>query len=88
MDYQSIKKKVRQQRKIDRQKFVEAKSFVLSTLTEEERFQYLNRGNDLIKIDDPDSLFTALAAQNFNGKKIVPIAESKVIQDWIRQERE
>lgn len=85
MKFSVLSKKVRQKRQIDRQKFIESSSFVLATLTEKERFQYLNQGTELTKINDPNAFFTALAQECSDDKKILPIAESKVIRDWVFQ---
>ena len=70
-------------RRQQRAAFVEANAFVLETLSEAERYEYLYFGHRLHKIDDLEKCLREISQQMIAPKSALPLAESPVIKDWI-----
>lgn len=78
-----IKHHVIQKRRQQRAEFVAANAFVLETLSETERYEYLYFGHQLHKIDDFEKCIREISQQKATPEDVIPLAQSKVIKDWI-----
>ncbi|PXX25864.1 hypothetical protein [Thalassospira sp. 11-3] len=78
-----IKHHVIQKRRQQRAAFVEANAFVLKTLSETERYEYLYFGHRLHKIDDFEKCLFEISHRMMTPKKMVQLSDSTVIKDWI-----
>lgn len=78
-----IKHHVIQKRRQQRAEFVAANAFVLETLSETERYEYLYFGLRLHKIDDFEKCLFEISHRVMTPKKMVQLSDSTVIKDWI-----
>ena len=85
--FEKIRKEVILNRQRQRAAFVEANTFVLKTLSENERYDYLYFGYQLQEIEDLDKCLREISQQTTVEKKLVSISESKVIKDWISSDQ-
>jgi len=76
--FKEIQKRVINKRISERKEFVKSSETVLATLSEQERAEYLANPPSL-RPYNKNKLSESVAAQ----KHVVPLNESKVIQDWI-----
>lgn len=83
MAFSEIQKKVILNRRQQRADFVAANAFVLETLSETERYEYLYFGHRLHKIDDLEKCLSEISQQMMAPKNVVAVVESPVIKDWI-----
>ncbi len=78
-----IKHRVIQKRRQQRADFVAANTFVLETLSETERYEYLYFGHRLHLIDDFEKCLREISQRIMTPKKVIPLSDSTVIKDWI-----
>lgn len=83
MTFSEIQKKVILNRRQQRAAFVEANAFVLETLSEAERYEYLYFGHRLHKIDDFEKCLREISQRMMTLKKMAPLSDSTVIKDWV-----